>query len=208
MKIRMRMLGQLAATGTLVVTAACSHTLFERQIQSGRWQDAAATFEGDSVLLRNVEAMRRMARIHATPDSVTWNPERALGLLRAARTYFENEKIPEGDARLELLLQTLVRERGERRAELEQFDDSLKRSRDELVRVQGAYKEALAARAWSEDERVLLQRLVARLEADVRDREAQINALRVELEQLKAVDLSRTKKPPIPFEGGAHLPQF
>ncbi|WP_337172290.1 hypothetical protein [Gemmatimonas aurantiaca] len=190
-----------AARWTIVVVlcgaiAACAHSAFERQLRAGRWEEAATIFRNDSLLLRDVGAIRRVARIHAMPDSSTWDPQRALELLRASRTYFQTRTVPEGDVRLERLLQLIVSERRTHEAEHLRLRDSLDDQRMEMERLQRDSEQLRTVSATNEAERVLLQRLVTRLESDLRDRENQLGTLRSELERLKAIDLSRPARPP------------
>lgn len=176
--------------------AACAHSAFERQLRAGRWQEAATIFRNDSLLLQDVVAIRRVARIHAMPDSSTWDPERALELLRASRTYFQTREVPEGDVRLERLLQLIVSERRAHDAERIRLRDSLDDQHMEMERLQRDTEQLRTVSASNEAERMLLQRLVTRLESDLRERENQLGTLRSELERLKAIDLSRPARPP------------
>jgi hypothetical protein len=180
---------------SLLATVGCARSAFEQQVRAGQWQVAANTFRSDSLLLRKSEAVRRAARIHAMPDSTTWDPVRALELLRASRVYMSADKVPEGDLRLEQLLQLIVQERHANRSSREALEDSVRRfaGANEELRLENE-RLRLAGTA-TDSARVLLQRLVARLEADLRDREMQLATLRSELERLKAIDLSRPSRP-------------
>lgn len=186
---------RLALFATLFVTSGCARSVFQQQVRAGQWQLAASTFRNDSLLLRDSEAVRRVARIHAMPDSATWDPERALELLRVSRIYMTSEKVPEGDVRLERLLQLIVQERTAHRTIREALQDSVRRQEGVLEELRREHDRLRATSSASDSERVLLQRLVGRLEADLRDREMQLATLRTELERLKAIDLSRPPRP-------------
>ncbi|HEY0931293.1 MAG TPA: hypothetical protein VGE27_15330 [Gemmatimonas sp.] len=193
---------QAALAAALLMSTGCARSAFQQQVKAGQWQVAANTFQRDSMLLRDVEAVRRVARIHSMPDSATWDPGRALELLRASRLYMGTEKVPEGDLRLEQLLQLILQERDTHRIVLDSLRDSLRQQSDTVQRMRAEQQRLESASTATEGERVLLQRLVARLETDLREREVQIATLRSELERLKAIDLSRPSRPassPVPI---------
>ena len=75
--------------------------------------------------------------------------------------------------------------------------DSLDASRAEIVHARDDINALRTTNADTEAARALLERLVARLESDVREREAQMAVLRDELDRLKQIDLfhSPPRKP-------------
>lgn len=191
-----------ARTRTAVFTAcaafgaACAHSgAFDRSIRAGRWQDAAAAFRGDSALLRNENALRVAARIHSVPDSATWDPDRALDLLGRARALSAPNRSPASDRRLEAMLRYVIRERAARGAEAIVLRDSLQRIGHEAEQLREELVQLRETNIAHESERAVLERLVSRLESDVRDREAQMAALRSELDRLKEIDLARSSHP-------------
>jgi hypothetical protein len=185
----------LMATGVLAAVA-CAHTgAFDRSLRAGRWQDAAAEFRADSALQRNATALRRAARIHAVPDSVTWDPDRALELLARARALAPRARVEDADSRLEAMLEYVVRERAARGAQMIVLRDSLAGAAAEVTRLRAELAELRETNAAHESERAVLERMVSRLEADLRDRETQISALRSELDRLKEIDLARSSRP-------------
>ncbi len=175
---------------------ACARGAFEHQLRAGHWYDAAATFYADSALHRNPDALRRVAHIHATPDSVTWDPERALDLLTSARAYTPEGRVPASDVRLEGLLRHVMQERAARETLMITFRDSLERIREEVGNLRAVHARLLANVNAHDEERALLQRLVARLESDLRERETQLSTLRLELDRLKAIDLTPPVRAP------------
>jgi hypothetical protein len=183
-------------TAGAVFVAGCAHTgAFDRTLRAGRWQDAAAEFRSDSALQRNAVALRKAAHIHAMPDSVTWDPDRALELLVRARALAPRAPVPEADERLEAMLEFVVRERAARGAEMIVLRDSVAGIGAEIDRLRAQLAAQRETNAAHESERAVLNRMVAQLEADLRDRETQLAGLRNELDRLKAIDLARSSRP-------------
>ena len=183
------------AAGTLFA-GACAHSgAFDRSLRAGRWQDAAVAFGKDSALQRNATALRLAARIHAVPDSATWDPDRALELLARARALAPRGRTEEADGRLESMLEYVVRERAAHGAEMIVLHDSLAAVTAEMSRLRAELAELRETNAAHESERSVLERMVSRLEADLRDRETQIAGLRSELDRLKEIDLARSSRP-------------
>ncbi len=190
-----------AALGSALASAlggGCAHSAFDQQLRAGRWQEAQAAFHRDSTLQRNPVALRSLAALHSDPDSATWDPALALELLRRARAYDGGRGGPPDVARLERLLSVLLTEREAQVRSVRALQDSVAQQRAELAWLQREHDERVADGAARESERALLQRLVARLEADLRDRESQLVMLRLELDRLKAIDLTPPARPPRP----------
>lgn len=178
-----------------VLGAGCVHGAFDRSLRAGRWQDAAAEFRADSALQRNARALRAAARIHAVPDSATWDPDRALDLLARARASSSPGRVAAADVRLEAMLRYVVRERAARGAETIVMRDSLDHVTAAASRLRAELAQLRETNAAYESERTVLQRMVSRLESDLRDRESQMASLRSELDRLKEIDLSRSSHP-------------
>jgi hypothetical protein len=167
---------------------------FERNLRAGRWQEADAAFRADSGLQHNAGALRDAARIHASPDSATWDPSLALDLLGKSRALAPGGWA-EADARLEQLLAFVVRERATRLAREAALADSLERARADADRLRGELAGVRESGAEAEASRALLQRIASRLESDLREREAQISTLRGELDRLREIDLTHAARP-------------
>jgi hypothetical protein len=176
----------------MLALTGCVHTAFDQHLRAGEWQSAVDAFARDSTLQRDPSALRRAAYLHAHPESTTWNPTRAASLLALAGR---------GDPRLHdlrlqrVLLQFAIADEA-RAAVAEDLRDQM-RLAQQFAEALRAELDSVAVRAASQDEeRALLHRLVVRLEADLRAREAEINTLRGELERLKAIDLGVPGRPP------------
>ena len=181
----------------IIAASACAHPrMFDRSLRAGRWQDAAAAFRADSALQRNANALRLAARIHAVPDSATWDPDRALELYARARALTPRSHVADDeDIRIEAVLEYVVRERAERGAQMIVLRDSLVRVGAETERLRAELAELRETNTAYESERAVLQRMTSRLESDLRDRETQMAALRSELDRLKEIDLARSSRP-------------
>lgn len=179
-----------------LLAAACAHApAFDRSLRAGRWQDAAAQFRADSALQRSASAARLAARIHADPDSATWDPDQALELFARARRLAPKVPVPESDTRLESVLEYVVRERAARATQVIALHDSLRAAGADAERLRNELSELRMTNTTHDSERAMLQQLASRLEADLRDREAQMSLLRTELERLKEIDLARSSRP-------------
>lgn len=189
---RTRLFAALAISASGLVS--CGPTLFEQQLRSGRLVDAAVTFAGDSTLQRTPQALRAAARLHLVPGDSVWDPARALILLQRARA-LDGDRVRDDDARLERLLDALEVRHATLSNALERLGDSTALLRDRLAMAREERDELVAQDSALREERDLLQRLVARLERDLRDREGQLVLLRLELERLKAIDFSPTRPP-------------
>jgi hypothetical protein len=198
---RTRATARLAACACACVLATlalggCARSAFEQQLRAGRLPEAAVAFERDSTLQRNPKALRAAARLHLNPGDPFWDPPRALELLMRAR---ELERGPNGDdAVLERVLRAYA-DSGEAQGTRERvLRDSLATTRRALEVATRAAARLQEQAAANDEERALMQRLVTRLEADLRDRETQLALLRLELDRLKAIDLTPGRSPRAP----------
>ncbi len=173
----------------------CRHSAFDQRLRAGNWVEAAEIFRRDSALQLDLNALRKAARLHATPDSTTWDANRALALFDAARDRSADGTLPDDDVRLETLLRHLVRERAEWQLRIGALSDSIQSLERETERLRAEIVELRENAAAHREEHALLQRLITRFEGDLRDRELQIAALRMELDRLKAIDLTRPSDP-------------
>ena len=180
----------VAAAGALGMLWACATRPFDRSIAEGRWAEAAQLFAADSSLVHDPDALYSAGVLFGTPSRPTYDPERARGLFRRLFASFPDSKHAE-DAQVRVaLLDDVVRARS-----------TLSRVRElearlaELTAQQGRLRAQLdSAQSVNENTRGR----AARLEADVHDRDEQLRALRLELKQLKEIDLkprSPVRKP-------------
>lgn len=191
-----RRVGAAALALSAALGTACAHAgAFDRSLRAGRWQDAATAFRADSALQRNPNALLAAARIHSMPDSATWDPDRALDLFGRARAISPSAVKSESDARAEDLLRYVVRERAARGAEVIVLRDSLAHLGDQADQLRAQLAQLRETETAHASERAVLERMLARLESDVHDRDVQMAALRTELDRLKEIDLARVSHP-------------
>ncbi len=187
------------AVCALVVATGCAHDAFERSVRAGRWQDAVSVFRSDSLLQQNAAALRAVARMYAQPDSAMWDPRRALALFAKSRAIAGDASEPAADRGIESILTYFVRDRDARIVRELALRDSLDGLRADISRARDDIAALRITNADTEAARALLERLVARLESDVREREAQMAVLRDELDRLKQIDLIHSPPPHKPF---------
>jgi hypothetical protein len=146
----------------------------EREFAVGRFEDAARSFEADSTLWSNPEALLLAGRLYADPSLPTFEAERARAVLkRLAADFPDSDEAEQGRPLLGLLAQ--------------------------LVDLEGLREELVARTAELEGRAAQTDSLTASREAAERDLqamrrriellEAELGEARRELERLKAVDL-------------------
>jgi Trp operon repressor len=187
-----------AATRGIVILAlavACVHTTqFDQYLAREQWLEAAREFSTDSTLRGNEHAIYRAALLFGTPGRVTYNADSARALLTRLLTRFpETSHREDAVARLALLDQLVTTQRtAEFRAR------ALEARIDSLTRVTRELRSRADSTATQSDS---LRATIVRLEAERKEREDQLKALRLELQQLKEIDLkprppARPIKPP------------
>lgn len=170
------------AVATLAAGACVRATQFDRYFAERRWTDAAREFEADTALRTNEEALYRAGLIFGTPGIPTYDAAKARDLLTTLVTRFPNSThSADATARL-LLIQDVARAR----RDADERERGLENRIAILAREVSDLKSRLDAIAPQSDS---LKNVIARLEADRRDREEQIRALRSELTRLKEIDL-------------------
>ena len=171
----------VAAAGVIGSLWACASRPFDQLLSEHRWADAAQLFASDSTLANDEQALYSAAVLFGSPARPTYDPERARTLFRRLLATFPNSThVPDAVDRV-AMLDEVVRARSgvSRMRELEVRIA-------ELTAQQGRLRAGLdSAQAQSDASR----RSTARLEADMRDRDEQLRALRLELKQLKEIDL-------------------
>jgi hypothetical protein len=181
----------IATAGAIVSLWACASRPFDQLLSEHRWADAARLFAADSTLANDEHALYSAAVLYGSPSKPTYDPERARTLFRRLLTRFPDSKYaPDAQDRVALL-------------------DEVSRARSSVARVREL--EARLAELTVQQGRLRTQldsvqalgdasrRSTARLEADVRERDEQLRALRLELRQLKEIDLKprpSVRRPP------------
>jgi chromosome segregation ATPase len=183
----------MALLGVAMAMTGCAHSAFERQVRAGSANDILYAFAADSSLQRDAQALRTVARVHLDPDGRAWDPARALQLLEQARSYDRRRTAQGDDLVLESLLRVHLEQLATAGSREQRLSDSVAQLVAEVRRAQDLLTERTTELSAQREERDLLQRLVARLEADLRARELQLVELRLELDRLKAIDLSPSR---------------
>jgi hypothetical protein len=177
---RARVVGLACGVAAL---AACVRPPFQRYIDEGQWDQAKATFESDSSLLNEDWALLDAAKLYSAPNRGAYDPGRARMLLQ--RLIARN---PETRYRVEAqdrlaLIERVLRDRDSLSTERRALGDRIAQLTSDARRLRVSLDSAIARND-------TLQRNVSRLETDLRDREDQLRALRVELARLKQIDLN------------------
>ena len=165
-----------------VIATGCATTQFDRYLSQQRWADAAAALAADSSLLNDEHELYRAGILFGTPARPTYDPVRAHALFAALVTRFPaSEHRDDATARMNLI---------DAVAQARASADAKQRDLESRIAALTAESHALSVRLDSAAaQRDSLRGAVAKLEADRRDRDDQIRALRLELQRLKEIDL-------------------
>jgi hypothetical protein len=180
-------------TALVVLAAGCIVRLsqFDRYYANAQWVDAAREFAADSSLAYNEHELYRAGLLFGTPGRPPYDPVKARGLFSTLLVRFPSTAHrDEAEARLSLL-GDLLRTR----------DDATRHERELETRIAELTRQTQDLRARADStvaQGDSLRGVVSRLEAERREREEQLRALRLELQQLKEIDLkSRPPTKPI-----------
>lgn len=177
---------------TLLVAAACIHRArpFDEHYSASRWSEASAAFLADSGLANDERALYRAALLYGTPGRPTYQPERADTLLRRLLSRYPNTRFRAEASEQLAVVSALVRER----ESVASRTTAIERRIQELTTATDGLRRRLDSLSVTADS---LRRHTARLEADLRDRDEQLRAARLELQRLKEIDLKSPRKPPV-----------
>jgi hypothetical protein len=182
----------LVAVLTCGVASACAaRHPFDHYLAEQRWSEAARAFAADSALMNDEHALWQAGMLYSSPTRPTYDPDRARALLERLLSRFPETR-HQTDARDRLALVDEV---------LSARDSAVARQRAIESRIAELTAEVQRLHAGldsAESQRDMLRRNAARLESDLRDRDEQLRALRLELKQLKEIDLKPRvpRKPP------------
>ena len=173
------------------IAGACTRPPFARYIQEGKWADADSTFTADTSLMNDDWALLQAAKLYSSPDRGAYDVERARRLLRRllARNPLSKYR---GDAEDRLaLIESLLHERDSASARQRALEERVAQLTSDARRLRTSLDSVIT----KSDS---LQRNASKMEADLRDREEQLRALRLELARLKEIDLNPrpTTRPP------------
>lgn len=180
-----------AIAAATIAIAACTPAPFQRAISRGRWNDAAAAFSADSSLMNDERALFDAGELFSSPVRGAYDPARAQLLLRRLLDGFPETKY-NVEARDRLaLVDAVLRERDSSSARTRMVEGQIAQLTAESRRTR-AMLDSVTARNDA------LERSSARLEADLKDKDEQLRALRTELARLKEIDLKPrpAAKPP------------
>jgi hypothetical protein len=171
------------AVGAATLFGACVRPPFQQYLKEGRWSDAKSAFESDTSLMNEDWAVFEAAKLYSSPSRGAYDPGRARVLLQ--RLLARN---PQTKYRVEALdrlalVEGMLHQRDSLSSERRVLDDRITQLANETRRLRVSLDSAVARND-------TLQRSVSRMETDLRDREDQLRALRVELARLKQIDLN------------------
>ena len=172
----------IVTAGAIVSMWACASSRpFDRLLSEQRWADAARLFASDSTLINDEQALYSAAVLFGSPSKPTYDPARARALFQRLLISFPHSKyVSDAQDRFALLDEAL------------RARTSIARVRELEARIAELTAQQVRLRAEldsTQAQSVASRRSAARLEADVRDRDEQLQALRLELKQLKEIDL-------------------
>jgi hypothetical protein len=170
----------------------CSHpTQFERYISQQQWTDAAREFAADSSLRDNPRTLYQAGVLFGTPKIVTYDPIKSRDVFSTLITRFPNTEYRSDATGRMLLIEEVLRSQhvaADREQELEtQIAQLTKESRALRARIDSGVVQSDS-----------LRNALNRVEADRREKDEQLKALRLELQRLKEIDLKpRAARPPV-----------
>jgi len=179
----------ISAGFIVLIAGACVRpTPFDRYLADDKWSEAAREFESDSALRSSENGLYGGGVVFGTPGRPTYDPAKARELFIALLSrYPETDHRADATARM-LLLEDVLRARRDA-AQLERELEARIANLTRETRDLRARADSIAAPNDS------LRAVVTRLEAERREREEQLRALRLELQRLKEIDLK--PRPPV-----------
>jgi len=176
--------------GTAFV-AACTRPPFARYIQEGNWAEADSTFNADTALMNDDWSLLQAAKLYSAPDRGAYDLNRARVLLRRLLVRNPQSKHRGEAAERLALIESVLHERDSASAQQRALQDRVAQLTSDTRRLRVSLDSVIARSD-------TLQKNVSKIEADLRDREEQLRALRLELARLKEIDLNPrpTTRPP------------
>jgi Trp operon repressor len=177
-----RCAGAGLCAATVVIAACAQPSQFERDLSAQQWSDAALVFATDTALRHDERALYRAGILFGTPGRPTYDAPKARELLAALLTQFpSSEHRDDANARMLLLGEIIRIQRDSARAERD-----LEARISTLTRESQALKTRADSSVAASDS---LRGVITRMDAERREREAQLQVLRRELQRLKEIDL-------------------
>lgn len=172
----------LPAVLATCVGAACATTQARHNLSDQQWVAEARDFDAKPALMNDERALFRAGVLFGTPGRPTYDPAKARTLLSTFVERFPDSDRHDDAADRLALLDDIVHVRR----------DAATRQRELEARIDVATAETRVLRekldsASQQGEQ--MRRSTARLESDLRERDEQLRALRLELQRLKEIDL-------------------
>jgi Trp operon repressor len=182
------MIRSIVVTALFALMVGCARaTQFDHYYANAQWVEAARAFAADSTLATNQHELYRAALLYSTPGRPTYDATKGRELLqRLLATFPTTSHRDDAETRL-LLLSDMLRTR----------EDAARLERELENRVTDLTRQVQALRARGDSaiaQNDSLRTAMGRLDAERREREEQLKALRLELQQLKEIDL-KPKRP-------------
>jgi len=189
--LRRKRLPYLAAAMMILSSSGCVPRAFDRDLRDERWLDAARAFQSDSALINDEGALYKAGILYSTPARPTYDPQRAAQLFQRLLDRFPATRYRRDAVDRLAMVNALLASR----------DSTATRAREIEARIAALTAASRTLRASLDSalaQNDALRRNTTKLEADLRDRDDQLRALRLELRQLKDVDLRRRPASPRP----------
>lgn len=180
----------LMICGTAIV-GACTRPPFARYIAEGKWADADSTFNADTSLMNDDWALLQAAKLYSSPDRGAFDLDRARLLLQRLLARNPQSKYRDDAEDRLALIEHVLHERDSASTVRRALEEQVAQLTSDARRLRTSLDSVIAKTD-------TLQRSVSKMEADLRDREEQLRALRLELARLKEIDLNPrpTTRPP------------
>ena len=176
----------------LCTLGACAPPRFEQYMDAQRWTDAARLVDADSLsVLSDDRSLYQAGVLFCTPGRSTFDANRARSLFRRLLTTFPASPYRQDALERLALLDAIVNGRADAQVQAQALQARIDALNATVQRLHAALDSA-TVRGDS------AHRDAARLQADLHERDDQLRALRLELQQLKAIDLKpRAGRPPL-----------
>lgn len=188
----LRSLARALVALLLLAASACAPRAFDRYIRDEQWEDASRAFGADSALMNDEHALFTAGILYSSPARPTYDPDRAEQLLRRLLARFPGTAYRAEATDRIAMLNVMVAARDSAAARQRALETRIADLSNDVRRLRAGLDSAQAAGD-------VARRNTARLESDLHDRDEQLRALRLELRQLKDVDLRprpSTSRPP------------
>jgi hypothetical protein len=166
----------------ILVLSACARPPFDRYLAEEKWSDAARAFAADPSLLYDERSLYQAGLLYSSPERGEYDPARARSLFRRLLVQFPESRYRVDAADRLALIDTVLSQR----------DSVAVREHDLEARIAALTVDVRRLRS-SLDSAVAhgdtVQRSLERMSSDLRERDEQLRALRLELTKLKAIDL-------------------